>query len=86
MEVAVRFLKQKNQMDPGQMERLLGMAAAKLGADPKALEEQLRRGGLPGGPGMERLQQIMGDPKAVQSLLRSPQAQALLKNLQKPNK
>lgn len=60
--------------------------AEKLGTDPQTLEAKLRQGGVPGGPGMERLQQIMGDPQAVQSLLRSPQAQALLKSLKKQQK
>ncbi len=86
MEVAVRFLQQKNNLESGQMEHLLRMAAEKLGTDPQTLEAKLRQGGVPGGPGMERLQQIMGDPQAVQSLLRSPQAQALLKSLKKQQK
>ena len=50
MEVAVRFLQQKNNLESGQMEHLLRMAAEKLGTDPQTLEAKLRQGGVPGGP------------------------------------
>lgn len=67
---------------------LLNLLAQRLGKTPEELQQQAQNGNLQNLlSGMDpndaaKLQQVLSDQQAVQKLMSSPQAQALLKKLQ----
>ncbi|CAB1256648.1 conserved protein of unknown function [Ruminococcaceae bacterium BL-6] len=67
---------------------LLNLLAQRLGKKPEELQQQAQNGNLQNLlSGMDpndaaKLQQVLSDQQAVQKLMSSPQAQALLKKLQ----
>ncbi|HBN79927.1 MAG TPA: hypothetical protein DD433_00925 [Ruminococcaceae bacterium] len=67
---------------------LLNLLAQRLGKKPEELQQQAQNGNLQNLlSGMNpndaaKLQQVLSDQQAVQKLMSSPQAQALLKKLQ----
>ncbi len=74
-----------DDLTPAGLQALLKAAARKLGTSPQQLQqaaqsgqlEQLLRGASP------QVRQALSDPEAARQALSSPQAQALLKQLEK---
>jgi len=73
----------KNELTP-EPKQMLSLAAAKLGISPQELENKLRSGNAESLlRGNSKLAAILSDRKAMEQLMNSPQAQALLKALTK---
>ncbi len=71
---------------PEQLRVLMQAASARLGKDPNQLRQELESGSwdsvlAAAGTNREGLQQLLQDRSKVESVLRSPQAQALLREL-----
>ncbi|MEG2295380.1 MAG: hypothetical protein RSB96_01375, partial [Oscillospiraceae bacterium] len=69
------------------MQKLLGIASSKLGISPEKLKEQAENGQIEQALGnlssgqANQLKQLMNNPQAINMLLKSPQAQAVIRNL-----
>jgi len=79
----------KLNLSDDKVNSLLGLAGKKLGKDPEALREQLKSGDIGGVlSGMDegsaaRVQSVLSNPDAIQTLLRNEQLQQLLAGLGK---
>ncbi|MFI3324542.1 MAG: hypothetical protein R3Y35_00030 [Clostridia bacterium] len=74
-------------MDNNQLENLLKIASQRLGTTPEALKQAAENGtmnNLVGGKHeSEMISKVLSDPEAAKKLLSTPQAQKLLKMLDK---
>lgn len=84
--------KQPFSLSSGQMEWMIQMLSARLGVQPEAVRAMVQSGNAQGlsalatqlgGPAAQQVQQVLSDPKQMQTLLASDQARSLLQN---PNK
>lgn len=80
-------MNQNPNLTPESIDKLLAVAGAKLGTDPKKLRAQFEQGAfddvlrrLPKGKS-EMVSNLMQNPKAMEQMLNTPQAQQLLRNL-----
>ncbi len=71
-----------------QIDNLLSLAAGKLGLSPEALRGKLEAGSLDEvigraeqQTGASKLSQLLGNPQAIEQLLKTPQAQKLISQL-----
>ncbi len=81
-----------NNMSPEKLNMLLNMAGKKLGVNPNSLKSSLESGDLKGvmnGMNPEAAQKfnnIVSNPKELEKIMNSPQAQELIKKLMEGNK
>ena len=76
-----------SEYNQNQLEALLKMTAGRLGTTPEALKNAAQNGDLSKVLGQNEsnatLQKVLSDPEAAKKMLSTPQAQKLLKMLQK---
>lgn len=76
-----------SEYNQNQLEALLKMTAGRLGTTPEALKNAAQNGDLSKVLGHNEsnatLQKVLSDPEAAKKMLSTPQAQKLLKMLQK---
>ena len=76
-----------SDLNQNQLEALLKMTAGRLGTTPEALKNAAQNGDLSKVLGQNEsnaaLQKVLSDPEAAKKMLSTPQAQNLLKMLQK---
>lgn len=76
-----------SELNQNQLEALLKLTAGRLGTTPEALKQAAQNGDLSQMLGQNEssaaLQKVLNDPEAAKRLLSTPQAQKLLKMLQK---
>lgn len=74
-------------LDSKKLDELLGIAGRKLGADPQKLKSQLEQGAFDdviknlNSKQSNQLGQLLNNPKALEMMLSTPQAQKLLRDL-----
>ena len=79
----------KLNLSDDKVSSLLGLAGKKLGKDPEALREQLQTGDVNSVlSGLDeksaaRVQSVLSNPKAIESLMNNPQLQQLISGLGK---
>ncbi|MGN1114008.1 MAG: hypothetical protein ACI4RC_02665 [Oscillospiraceae bacterium] len=79
----------RNKINPQALNTLLGIASKQLGTNPKDLENQLKSGSLDtalkGMPkeDVQKLQNVLSNPKSAEKILSTPQAKAILDKLTK---
>ncbi len=79
----------RNKINPQALNTLLGIASKQLGTNPKDLENQLKSGSLDtalkGMPkeDVQKLQNVLSNPKSTEKILSTPQAKAILDKLTK---
>lgn len=80
-----------NQPDAAALNKLLGIAAGKLGTDPNTLMKKLQSGELeqslknspPANKNMEQLQKALNDPNAMNKLMNDPKTRELINKFSK---
>lgn len=81
-----------NNMSPDKLNMLLNMAGKRLGVNPNALKSSLQNGDLGSAVnGMspdaaQKFNNIVSNPKELEKLMNSPQAQELIKKLMEGKK
>lgn len=81
----------QNQPDAAALNKLLGIAAGKLGTDPNTLMKKLQSGELeqslknspPANKSMEQLQKALNDPNAMNKLMNDPKTRELINKFSK---
>lgn len=82
-------IQNNNGFSDSDMQQLLEIASSKLGISPEKLKQQAESGKIEDALGnlssgqANQLKQLMSNPQAINMLLKSPQAQAVIKNLMK---
>lgn len=75
------------KIDPKKSQELLNVVSKKLGVPPETLRKQLEEGKFDaalnnmGKKDADKLRQVMNNPKLVEKIISTPQAQALYKKL-----
>lgn len=76
-----------SELNQNQLEALLKLTAGRLGTTPEALKNAAQNGDLSNvleqNESNAALQKVLSDPEAAKKMLSTPQAQKLLKMLQK---
>lgn len=74
-------------LDSKKLNELIGMASQKLGTDPQKLKAQLEKGAFDdviknlNSKQSNQINQLLNNPKALEQVLNTPQAQKLLRDL-----
>lgn len=72
---------QPNNINEQKLNELLKSASKSMGIPPEELKRRLQSGDAPSGRAGERLSRVLKNKEAMNELLNSPKAQAILKSL-----